>query len=102
MEYRGREYDSNRGKNESIIAVMNAKMTTMKSIIGVMNAKMAIMNVMIAIKILTGSVIETVFAYFNANLIVSAKASGTKFIAGRMSSSGFQSSERFTGALGNL
>jgi hypothetical protein len=40
--------------------------------------------------------------YLNANLIVKAKASGTKLMSGRKSSSGFQSKERFTGALVNL
>ena len=85
------------------MAIMNAKMA-------IMNAKMAIMNTMIAIMISKIGVIETLKApqttaatiYFNANLMVSAKASGIKLISGRISSSGFQSSERFTGALGNL
>lgn len=41
-------------------------------------------------------------SYFNANRMVRAKASGTKLMSGRMSNSGFQSSERLTGALVNL
>jgi hypothetical protein len=71
--------------------------------------KMAIMNAMIAIMNSKNYIIETLWpaqitfnGYFNANRMVSAKASGTKLISGRMSSSGFQSSERLTGALVNL
>ena len=60
--------------------------------------KMAIMIIMIAII----SIMFFARFYFNANLMVSAKASGIKLISGIMSSSGFQSSERFTGALVNL
>lgn len=40
--------------------------------------------------------------YLKANLAESAKASGTKRTFGKISSSGFQSNDKFSGRLGNL